>query len=160
MKIGVTGDTHGSEQALRKILQTAPPVEMWLHTGDYARDANFLASASGLPVVRVCGNCDPDRSSYNADEIMELEGFNIWLTHGHRYLFYHNPDELARQAQILRVDIVVYGHTHVAGAKYCGGILLLNPGSPSRPRGDRGAGFAVLDVLRGTPPQVEFIALP
>ena len=33
MRIGITGDTHGSAQAIRRILQQTPPIELWLHTG-------------------------------------------------------------------------------------------------------------------------------
>ena len=50
MRIGITGDTHGSAQAIRRILQQTPPIELWLHTGDYAADANrlpFIAATWG-----------------------------------------------------------------------------------------------------------------
>ena len=47
MRIGITGDTHGSAQAIRRILQQTPPIELWLHTGDYAADANRLHDATG-----------------------------------------------------------------------------------------------------------------
>ena len=33
MKIGITGDTHGSTQAMRRVINATPPVERWLHTG-------------------------------------------------------------------------------------------------------------------------------
>ena len=62
MKIGITGDTHGNQQIIRKIIQETPPVEMWLHTGDYSQDAYLLESMSGLPVIKVAGNCDRGRS--------------------------------------------------------------------------------------------------
>ena len=58
MKIGLTGDTHGSMQNLRRVIAAAPPVEQWLHTGDYARDSLYLKSQTGLEVTAVCGNCD------------------------------------------------------------------------------------------------------
>ena len=48
MKIGLTGDTHGSMQNLRRVIAAAPPVEQWLHTGDYARDSLYLKSRPGL----------------------------------------------------------------------------------------------------------------
>lgn len=48
MRIGITGDTHGSAQAIRRILQQTPPIELWLHTGDYAADANRLHDATGI----------------------------------------------------------------------------------------------------------------
>mgnify|MGYP002518232562 CR=1 FL=1 len=61
MKIGIIGDTHGSQQAIRKALQLLPPVELLLHTGDYAPDANLLETLTGLPVIKVSGvlkSCD------------------------------------------------------------------------------------------------------
>ena len=80
MRIGITGDTHGSAQAIRRILQQTPPIELWLHTGDYAADANRLHDATGIKTVRVRGNCDllDDGSKY--DEYLEIEGYKIWLT--------------------------------------------------------------------------------
>ena len=86
MKIGLTGDTHGSMQNLRRVIAAAPPVEQWLHTGDYARDSLYLKSQTGLEVTAVCGNCDAGETGFNVDEFLYLQGFNIWLAHGHRYL--------------------------------------------------------------------------
>jgi len=39
MRIGVTGDTHGSSQAVRRVVHASPEAEMYWHTGDYAHDA-------------------------------------------------------------------------------------------------------------------------
>ena len=58
MRIGITGDTHGSAQAIRRILQQTPPIELWLHTGDYAADANRLKEAICSKSVSGRGNCD------------------------------------------------------------------------------------------------------
>ena len=74
MKIGITGDTHGNQQIIRKIIQKTPPVEMWLHTGDYSQDAYLLESMSGLPVIKVAGNCDRGGSNANPDEIFPSSG--------------------------------------------------------------------------------------
>ncbi|MFQ9936577.1 MAG: metallophosphoesterase [Phascolarctobacterium faecium] len=41
VKIGITGDTHGSKQAIRQVLHAVPPVEYWFHTGDYSQDGRF-----------------------------------------------------------------------------------------------------------------------
>jgi len=86
MRIGITGDTHGSAQAIRRILQQTPPIELWLHTGDYAADANRLHDATGIKTVRVRGNCDLLDDGSKFDEYLEIEGYKIWLTHGHRYI--------------------------------------------------------------------------
>ena len=82
MKIGLIGDTHGSIQSMRRVIAAAPPVEQWLHTGDYARDSLYLKSQTGLEVTAVCGNCDAGETDFNVDEFLYLQGFNIWLAHG------------------------------------------------------------------------------
>ena len=160
MKLGLTGDTHGDVACIRKIVQLSPPVEKWLHTGDHAEDAAFLESQTGLPVLRVLGNCDYNSKEANIDEIFVVEGFRLWLTHGHRYMGHTRIAELAWWAKQLDVDIVIYGHTHVPMCQYYGDKLLINPGSPTRPRGGSKPSFAVLTLKEGAKPEVEFIELP
>ncbi len=159
MKIGITGDTHGSMQSLRRVIAAAPPVEQWLHTGDYGRDGLYLKEQTSLPVLAVSGNCDAGDTSVNVDEFLYLEGYNIWLTHGHRYLHGGNPQELVWWAHRLEANIVVFGHTHVPMVKWYGDVLLVNPGSPSRPRSAEGATFGVLDLKAGTKPSAAIIRL-
>lgn len=159
MRIGITGDTHGSQPAIRKIVNLAPPVEQWFHTGDYCQDALLLKQLSGLPVTGVLGNCDGLSKEANVDEILVLEGFRVWLTHGHRYMGHTHVEELAWWAKKLEVDIVIYGHTHIPMNSYYGDILLINPGSPARPRGGSEPSFAVLNLKEGEKPQVEFFHL-
>ena len=84
--------------------------------------------------MRVRGNCDllDDGSKY--DEYLEIEGYKIWLTHGHRYIERNVQADLGYWAKQLGQDIVVFGHTHVPMAEYYADTLLVNPGSPSRRR--------------------------
>jgi len=58
MNIGVISDTHGDAAAIRRVVAAVGPVDMWLHAGDYSKDANILAALTGLPVTAVAGNCD------------------------------------------------------------------------------------------------------
>ena len=163
MRLGITGDTHGDMQAVRRLLAAAPPVDKWLHTGDYASDANLLQRLTGLPVLRVLGNCDgapSEDAPANVDEIFVEEGWRLWLTHGHRYMGHTRIQELPWWAKQLEVDIVIFGHTHVPLCEYYGDTLLLNPGSPARPRGGSRPSFAVLTLQQGQKPQVEFFELP
>ncbi len=159
MRLGITGDTHGNTQAIRKILQSTPPVDVWLHTGDYAADANLLQAATGIATVRVRGNCDLIDDGARFDEYLELEGYKIWLTHGHRYIERNVQADLGYWAHQLGQDIVVYGHTHVPMDEEYAGTLLVNPGSPARPRGGSAPCFAVLTLQAGERPRVEFIKL-
>lgn len=159
MKIGITGDTHGSVQAVRKILQLTPPVELWLHTGDHAADANLLQNLTGIETVCVRGNCDLLDNGAKYDEFLVLENFKLWLTHGHKYIQWQEKADLGYWAKTLDQDIVVYGHTHVPVNAYYGDTLLVNPGSPARPRGGSKPCFAVLTLQRDAKPEVEFIDL-
>ncbi len=159
MRIGITGDTHGSVQAIRRLLQRTPPVELWLHTGDYARDANLLHNLTGIKTVRVRGNCDLLDDGAKYDEFLVAENFKLWLTHGHKYIQWNEKADLGYWAEQLDQDIVIYGHTHTPANAYYGDALLLNPGSPARPRGGSAPCFAVLTLQRGEKPEVEFIGL-
>jgi hypothetical protein len=159
MRIGITGDTHGSLPALRRVLAKMPPVDLWLHTGDYATDAELLHKLTGIDVVRVRGNCDAPTVSAQPDEYLVLEDFKLWLTHGHRYIQHNVQADLGYWARALDQDIVVFGHTHVPFNEYYGEALLINPGSPSRPRGGSRACFAVLTLQKGSKPQVEHIEI-
>lgn len=94
MKIGITGDTHGSKQAIRQVLHAVPPVEYWFHTGDYSQDGRFLVAETKLPLLAVCGNTDHGEGKANVDEFITLAGQRIWLTHGHRYLHGYQVSEL------------------------------------------------------------------
>lgn len=160
MKIGVLSDTHGSLPAVRKVLQAAPPVECWLHAGDYAGDANLIGTTTGLPVYTVRGNCDGWQCQSLVDEYLEFEGFKLWLSHGNRYLRNGGEAELAWWAHKLEMQVAVFGHTHVPFVKWTGEILLLNPGSPALPRGGYEPSFAVLTLNAGQQPAAEIITLP
>lgn len=159
MKIGILSDTHGSLAAIRKVLAAAPPVECWIHCGDFATDANTLHNITGQTVYSVCGNCDAMRGPVEAkpDCYLRLEGFKVWVTHGHQYMGEtRKTDELGWWGQSLEQDIVIFGHTHVPLFSQVYGIWLLNPGSPVRPREGSKAGFAVLTLNEGQMPAVEF----
>ena len=159
MKIGIISDTHGSMAAIRKVLATAPPVECWIHCGDYAMDANALHNMINQTVYAVSGNCDVMRGPVEAkpDCFLEIEGFKLWVTHGHLYMGETRQiSELAWWGQSMEQDIVIF-HTHVPVFKQISGIWLLNPGSPARPREGSHAGFAVLTLNRGHMPAVEFM---
>lgn len=160
MRIGITGDTHSNTRSLRKIVQQAPPVDLWLHTGDHDYDANLLQALSGLKVVRVLGNCDALGSQEaKPDEFLELEGFKLWLTHGHKYIERNERQDMGYWAGVFGADIAIYGHTHVPVQYHYGDILLLNPGSPARPRSSQGPTFAVLELKAGEEPVVEMVKI-
>ncbi len=134
MRIGIMGDTHGNLTILRKVVEIAGAVDAWIHTGDYSQDARTLEQITNLPVYAVCGNCDMYEGRAPLEKLVNLAGHAIWITHGNRYLHGYGEDTLVARGQEQKADIVVYGHTHVPVIKWHDNILVINPGSPARPR--------------------------
>lgn len=74
----------------------------------------------------------------------------VFMTHGHLHDFRDEPEALARLG-LQSGDIVLSGHTHVAGVFHLdNGIINVNPGSTTFPRGTSHSGFGVLseDAVR------------
>ena len=107
--------------------------------------------ANGTPceephrILCVRGNCDaevdqmvlgfPIMADYG---VIELGGRFVYLTHGHVY-GEDNPPKLRNG------DILIQGHTHVQRCVEKDGVLFLNPGSVSIPKGDGYNGCIVFD---------------
>ncbi len=160
LRIGVLGDSHGDTRAIKQAVSLAGAVDLWLHTGDFCRDAMVLATLTTAPVLMVAGNCD-GRSEAKPDEFVELAGYHIWLTHGHRHGVKQDTHDLAAWALRYEADIVVYGHTHQTAAWSQDGIRFFNPGSVSQPRRGNKRTIGLLE-LNASPPQllVQLISLP
>ncbi len=150
MRIGVMGDTHGDffsvRQAVARAVLQFGRIDLWLHTGDFCRDAQFLSVFSEIPVIMVAGNCD-GRAAAKPDEFVEWERFNLWLTHGHRQGVKQDLHELEVWALRYEVDAVIFGHTHQPLAETQSGILFFNPGSASMPRRGKNRTFGVLELF-------------
>lgn len=59
---------------------------------------------------------------------------------------YPGSSHLARIAT-MPYDFVILGHTHIPMAERAGNVTVINPGSPSQPRGeDRRGSYAILDL--------------
>ena len=162
MKIGLVSDSHGDMHALETMLahEAAKGVEAWLHAGDLAPDADYLAMLAGVPVHRVAGNGDWPSPRVRDEEIAALAGHRIFLTHGHIYGVQYGRDRLVEAARAAGADIAVYGHTHVAECLPSADVTVLNPGSVARPRDAAEGSFMVVELARGAPPAVQLIRLP
>ena len=148
MLVGIIGDTHGDVHSIRQAVALTEPVDLWLHTGDFCRDARSLTALTGIPVISVAGNCD-GRGEAKPDEFIELAGYRIWLTHGHHFGVKQNLYELRDWASQYESDIVVYGHTHQPAIITESTLLLFNPGSAAMPRRGKSRTFGVIELKDG-----------
>lgn len=162
MRIGVISDTHGSLTSVDRCMLRAGDVDGWLHLGDVICDARYLAEKSGKPVYSVYGNCDggcgtacpeeifPEpQKGPAAERVVVINGVRVFICHGHNYEVDLGPFTLSCRARELDCKAALYGHTHMSSVEAFGGVLLLNPGSPSRPRAGRKPSFAIMEVRGG-----------
>ncbi len=147
MRIIVFSDSHNNYFALRDIVQVHPTVGVFVHLGDGEREFEYLcANFPFKELFCVRGNGDLGSLSPTED-VIQLGGKRIFITHGHTYGVKRGLDELKRRAGELRADLVLFGHTHVAMTEYDSktGIYYMNPGSVSFPQNSP-ASYGVVDI--------------
>ncbi len=146
MKILVISDTHGDPLRMKSILEN----NSWdnlIHLGDGERDFAFCESIfPQKPMVYVGGNCDYGR--HEDSHIMTVCGVKIFCAHGHKFNVRSETGKelLAAEAAKNGCTAALYGHTHICDIRTVNGVLLMNPGSPSLPRGGNPPSFGILSV--------------
>ena len=133
MLLGVVSDTHGYLNP--RVLELLRGVEHILHAGDIG-DAGIIDELSRIaPVPAVRGNNDSSgpTSLFPEQVTLELAGRNIFLTH--EVKLPKAPGDPAIKAYLeASVDVVVFGHSHIAVQKYVGPVLFFNPGAAGKRR--------------------------
>ncbi|WP_048000103.1 metallophosphoesterase [Lactiplantibacillus herbarum] len=133
MKCLVVSDSHGDRDILVR-LTTAykDQVDAMFHCGDSELDHDDPLFQD-MYVVQ--GNMDFD--SALADEVSpSVDGVQVYMTHGHLVGVNMGLDHLVANAQAHQAALAFFGHTHQLGVERRGGVLVLNPGSISYPRGE------------------------
>ena len=149
MKILILGDTHAQDAFFLRILEKEKDYDVLLHTGDFEGSEIVYRELSDAPLYCVAGNNDFFTDA-PYERVFELEGCRIFMTHGHRYNLEKGYKKICRAALSNKAAIAVFGHSHMPAAKYCSGVLLLNPGSPAWPRQtERKPSYIVLTLEKG-----------
>jgi putative phosphoesterase len=142
-RIAVFSDTHNMFSRLPLALERLGKVDMLFHLGDFAIDAERIATELGdVPFFAVKGNNDSGRV-YPKKRIELVEDAWIMLVHGDGY---HTLYQLIDQARENRCGAVLFGHTHVPLLQADGSLLVVNPGSISLPRQGSKPSCALLEV--------------
>jgi len=132
-----------------------------VYCGDGIRDISRLFSEAAEdeavrsllpPVVAVVrGNCDT--GGYSSSPVyldapdfitFKAAGRTVFATHGHRLSVDFGVDHLCSFASSLKATIAFYGHTHYPLKKIQDNVLVMNPGSVTRPRNGSSPSFAVV----------------
>ncbi len=136
MKILVVSDTHGSLKGFEAAIKAEGQIDWILHMGDVDRQEDDIARLAGRSrFACVRGNNDYYTDLAN-ELLLEIGGYKIWMTHGHRYNVYSGTDMLKNAGIMKGADIVMYGHTHcpLIDIDKENKITVINPGSVSQPR--------------------------
>ena len=134
MKILILSDAHGRNSRIERAVALHPDAGLVLYLGDGSRGALDVFDNLPPTVARLAvhGNCDgPFSYGLRDEEILDLSGHRILLTHGHRYGVKGGLGALISSARRQGADIALFGHTHERCEEYLPeyGLWLFNPGS-------------------------------
>jgi len=108
--------------------------DLVVHCGDFHTYKVYKKIKRDYELKAVFGNDDDARIKRELSETekFDMEKLKIGLTHKGNYL--NNFDDLGYRARELGVDILVFGHIHRFVLEKMGDVLLISPGSPTKPR--------------------------
>lgn len=165
-RIAVISDTHEDELAIELFMSCTEGLNIQevIHLGDYFDDARVLAER-GFKLVQVPGTWD---ESYYRDpgvenrKMIKVENWRIFLTHTPESHYNDLRDDLKPEHVLEKseADIMLFGHTHLAGIHRRNGTVLINPGHLNSCEG-RGCPltYAVLEIDKNRL-NVEIMQLP
>lgn len=159
MLIGVVSDTHLPrfgrslpDAMIRGLLDAR--VERLIHCGDWTEPFVVDLLEAIAPVDGVAGNNDPPElaARFGFAPVIEVDGAQIGITHGHIGPTHISTPERIRLTFAKQPDLaaICFGHSHIPSVtRAAGGILLVNPGSPTDKRRQPRFSWALLSVQGG-----------
>lgn len=167
LRIGLISDTHmppWDMNVVRQVNEVFAGVDLILHAGDVvtARVLDWLETIA--PVSAAIGNNDLHLAGdprMKPLQTLSHEGVSIGMFHVYEP-WDRDPRVVVREKYSLDAcpDVVVVGDTHFEAVENRGGVLLVNPGSPTTPhlRTDMRGTVGILRVSEGHA-QAEIVTL-
>ena len=146
MKILAISDTHGELGKVYEVYRSIKDVDMILHMGDYLRDAEDLNKRIDVPVIGVKGNCDGALRKEDCTEIVETEAGKILMTHGHVDGVNYDITNLVYRGMEEEARIILFGHTHIPYLENTDDLMIMNPGSLTRPRDGSYGSYGIIEI--------------
>ena len=151
--VGILSDNHSDWPP--HIAESLAGVDAIIHAGDIGPYRLVLDMEAIAPTTAVLGNTDGDMP-INESAVVMLDGKKFFVQHivdPHRL-----QASLRERLKRIEPDVVVFGHTHQPFCETLGGILFLNPGSVTQPRGDYRPSMVrlTIDHRKITPKFIEF----
>lgn len=158
MKILLVSDTHKKNENYFIVLKQVKP-DMVIHCGDGEGCEYALTEAADCPVEIVLGNND-FFSNLPRERVLDIEGYRIWVTHGHNYYVSMGRETIKREAAARGMDIVCFGHTHRPVVDVDHSVTAVNPGSLSYPRQEgKRPSYIIMELAQGNEAQFKIYYL-
>src|SRR5271169_6398715 len=130
VRVGLIADTHDEvvpwDQVRERVAHALSGVSLILHCGDLTTTGILDHLESIAPVVAVRSQVDPPAAPprlLDGPQVLEAGGVSIGLV---------NTLPEGRDVAFEReVAVIVHGGTHEASVEVLGGVLYVNPGSPT-----------------------------
>ena len=147
-RIDIISDTHGhlSDQ----LLAALEGADLIVHAGDLTSESDYFELRAIAPMRAVLGNND-----WYYDYGPEVKKTARFTYEGLTFGVAHYREDVPLDG----VDVAVCGHTHRSKIMRLGACTLVNPGSPTYPRDDRGPTMARMFVMDGTIVSTKIISL-
>ena len=157
MRLGIIADTHGMLRP--EVFGAFEGVDHILHAGDIGPAALLDELAAIAPVTAVYGNTDGFDLRGRLPQVaaVELDGFNIVVTHGDQF---GSPTPEKLHAAFPDAEILVYGHTHRPLLMLVDVVVtVMNPGGAGARRFGLPPSVGIMELEAGIPPRARLLPL-
>lgn len=149
--IGVLSDTHMPKKGKvlpSIVIEHFQGVDHIVHAGDLTAPFVIAELEKLAPVTAVAGNIDPPELAelLGWKKIMEFAGKRIGITHGHLGKGKSTPERAWNTFIGERVDVILFGHSHIPCVEKRDDIWLINPGSVTDKRRQPQHTFCLLHI--------------
>ena len=146
MKLLVVSDSHGRDDDVKGVMEQVKDFDMLIHCGDVEGGEDYIRALTDKPVIMVAGNND-FRSDLPSQELIEVEGYRIFIAHGHQFYVNFGVGNLEEFCRNNDIQVAMFGHTHKPYLQIEDDLTILNPGSISYPRQyDRKQTFLIMEI--------------
>jgi putative phosphoesterase len=157
MRLGIISDTHGKLRP--EVFEIFAEVQHILHAGDVG-EGDILDELEVLaPVTAVYGNVDGFELRSKLPQVaqMELDGFNVTVTHGDQF---GSPTPAKLHAAFPDAEIIIFGHTHRPLLELVDKtVTVMNPGSAGAARFQLKPSVGIMELEPGIPPRARLVPI-
>ena len=145
MKILVVADTHNVTAPIINQIKKEK-ADMLFFLGDFVKDGEDIKRKLQIPAYIIAGNGDM-ATYYKKEQLLKIRDKRILLTHGHQYNIKNGLQRLYYYGVENRINAILFAHTHIPYLNWEEEVLIMNPGSPTFPRGGSNIGtYGILNI--------------